>query len=108
MILRDILIDNKKFYRDFLNSPEGIATNILSARLQSLSRAGLLIKEEASNRAQTTYKPTQKALDLLPALLSVMQWGIKYNPNIDITIPIMKEVSEDKDGLNKRLLGHFQ
>jgi DNA-binding HxlR family transcriptional regulator len=108
VILRDILTDNKKFFRDFLNSPEGIATNILSTRLQTLAEAGLLIKIEGiSNRSQTIYKPTQKALDLLPALLSIMQWGIKYNPNTDMNIPIMKEVSKDKDDLTRRLLSHF-
>lgn len=105
VILRDILIDNKKFYRDFLTSPEGIATNILSTRLQSLAKAGLLIKIEGeSNRAQTMYKPTQKALDLLPAILSIMQWGIKYNPNTDMSIPVMQEVKENKERLTQHLL----
>lgn len=108
VILRDILIDNKKFYREFLTSPEGIATNILSARLQSLTEAGLLIKIEGkSNRAQTLYQPTGKALDLLPVILSVMQWGIKYNPNIDMSIPVMQEVKENREGLHQRLLKNF-
>jgi DNA-binding HxlR family transcriptional regulator len=109
VILRDALMDNKRFYRDFLSSPEGIATNILSARLQSLTDAGLLVKiEDESNRAKTTYQPTQKAVDLLPALLSVMQWGMKYNPNTDLSVPIMWEVSEDKDKVNRRLVKQLQ
>jgi DNA-binding HxlR family transcriptional regulator len=34
VILRDILIHNKRYFREFLASREGIATNILSNRLR--------------------------------------------------------------------------
>ena len=109
VILRDILLDNKRYYREFLTSPEQIATNILSARLQSLMEAGLLIKIPGrTNRAQTVYRPTQKALDLIPVLLTVMQWGIKYNPNIDMAIPITQQVVADKDALQHDLLAKFK
>jgi len=70
VILRDVLIHNKRYYREFLASRERISTNILSARLQSLVESGLLVKIEGeSNRAQTQYRPTPKALDLFPAFL---------------------------------------
>src|SRR5947209_2740034 len=75
VILRDVLIDNKRHYREFLGSPERIATNVLSSRLQSLVKAGLLTKTEGPNRAQISYRPTRKALDLLPAILAIMHWG---------------------------------
>lgn len=105
VIMRDILIDGKRYYRELLASSEGIATNILSARLQSLTEADLLIKVEgATNRSQTMYKPTQKALDLLPALLSIMQWGIKYNKNVDMSLPLMQEVAKSKDAVSRRLI----
>jgi DNA-binding HxlR family transcriptional regulator len=107
IILRDVLIHNKRYYRQFLASREQIATNILSARLQSLTEAGLLTKTEGSNRAQTAYRPTQKALDLLPAIFAIMHWGLKYNPNTDMSIPIMQELKRDEQGLAQRLLAQF-
>lgn len=107
IILRDVLIHNKRYYREFLASREHIATNILSARLQSLTEAGLLTKTEKPNRAQTTYRPTQKALDLLPAILAIMHWGLKYNPNTDMDIPVMQELERDENGLQRRLLEQF-
>ncbi|MBW7454553.1 helix-turn-helix transcriptional regulator [Paenibacillus sepulcri] len=71
VILCDVLIHNKRHYREFLASDERIATNILSARLQSLTEADLLIKIEGeTNRAQTMYRPTQKALDLYPIVFA--------------------------------------
>ena len=108
VILRDVLIHNKSHYREFLASRERIATNILSARLHSLVEADLLVKIPGeSNRAQTRYRPTQKALDLLPVVLAVMRWGLKYNPHTDMSIPIMQEVATDEHGLRQRLLRNF-
>lgn len=107
VILRDVLIHNKRYYRQFLASREKISTNILSARLQSLTEAGMLTKTESSDRAQTTYRPTQKALDLLPAILEIMHWGLKYNPNTDMSIPIMQELERDEQALQQRLLAQF-
>lgn len=108
VILRDVLIHNKRYYREFLASREKIATNILSSRLKSLVEAGLLTKKEgAKDRSETQYRPTQKALDLFPAVFAIMHWGLKYNPNTDMNIPIMQELKRDEAGLYKRLLERF-
>lgn len=107
VILRDILIHNKRYFREFLASREGIATNILSNRLQTLTDAGLLNKIEGVNRAQTMYRPTQMALDLFPVVFSIMKWGLKYNPHTDMSIPIMQELQADEGKLHRRLLEQF-
>lgn len=108
VILRDVLILNKKHYREFLGSREKIATNILSSKLKSLVEAKLLTKKvDKNNRANTTYKPTQKALELLPVLFSIMHWGLKYNPNTDMSIPVMQELKKDEKNLSERLLSRF-
>jgi len=107
VILRDVLIHNKRYYREFLASREAISTNILSARLKSLTEMGLLTKTEKSNRAHTMYRPTQKALDLLPAIFAIMHWGLKHNPNTDMSIPIMQELKQDEERLHRRLLKQF-
>ncbi|MBP2002293.1 DNA-binding HxlR family transcriptional regulator [Paenibacillus shirakamiensis] len=108
VILRDVLIHNKRYYREFLGSVEHISTNILSARLQTLVDSGLLIRTEGeSNRAQTMYRPTQKALELFPVIFSIMHWGLKYNPHTDMTIPIMQELITNEKGLELRLLQNF-
>lgn len=107
VILRDILVGNKRYYRELLASSEHIATNILTTRLQSLVEAELIVRIKGkTNRSQTTYQPTQKAIDLLPAILSVMQWGIKYNPNIEMN-PLMQQVKEEPQELHQYLLKRF-
>lgn len=107
VVLRDVLIHDKQHYREFLASREGIATNVLSARLASLTDAGLLTRSEGTNRAETKYRPTRKALELLPVLFSIMRWGLAHNPHTDMSIPIMRELLCDEPGLAKRLLARF-
>ncbi len=107
IVLRDVLIHNKKYYRQFLASREKIATNILSSRLKSLTEAGFLTKTIGKTNSQTIYRPTQKALDLFPVIFSIMHWGLKYNPNTDMTIPIMQELKKDERELKNRLMQNF-
>ena len=82
LILRDILVRRKHFYREFLHSPEGIATNILAARLKDLVDEGLITKKQDSrNKSQIVYAPTNKAMALLPVLKAMVKWGLKFGPN---------------------------
>lgn len=44
LIIRDLILARSCTYGDFLKSPEGIATNILASRLQSLEENELITK----------------------------------------------------------------
>jgi DNA-binding HxlR family transcriptional regulator len=81
LIVRDLVVKNKRSYREFLSSPEGIATNILSDRLKRLVEADLATKEEdPENKSQGIYTPTKKAIALLPVLLEMTKWSLAYGP----------------------------
>ena len=57
----------------------GIARNILSTRLQSLVRAGILerrLYQEEPERFE--YRLTQSGRDLYPAVIAIMKWGDEY------------------------------
>jgi DNA-binding HxlR family transcriptional regulator len=57
----------------------GIARNILSVRLQTLTRAGILERiryQEEPERYE--YKLTAMGRDLYPAIVSIMRWGDEY------------------------------
>ena len=65
-------------FEDF-QSMLGIARNILSARLAKLVENGVMVREQmADDRRKVYYCLTEKGLDLLPAMLSLRQWGEKY------------------------------
>jgi len=42
LVIRDLVFEGKKFFKDFQNSQEGIATNILSDRLKRLEALGIV------------------------------------------------------------------
>lgn len=71
LVLRDLHMGKKQF-KEFLSSPEKIATNILSARLSRLCQEGLV------DRQGSAYAMTEKGKSLLPVLAAVRDWGLKH------------------------------
>lgn len=108
VVLRDVLIRDKSHFREFLASEEKIASNILSARLETLTAEGLLYKtEDPANKSAAIYRPTKKALELLPVIFELMRWGIRHNPNTDTSGPIMTQLLEDPAGLHRQIVQKF-
>jgi DNA-binding HxlR family transcriptional regulator len=77
LIVRDMLF-GRRYYKDFCQSPEKIATNILADRLDKLVEHGIAEKwipdKENSREA---YRLTAKGQSLKTVLDSVAQWGLK-------------------------------
>ena len=81
LIVRDIVFAGKRTYGEFLKSEEGFATNILASRLAFLVEQGILAKTlSSSDRRKDLYSLTEKGLDLIPVLLSVVLWSAKHDP----------------------------
>ena len=53
----------------------GIARNILSARLQTLVRAGVLERRRGEGSERHEYRLTTMGRDLFPVLVAIMRWG---------------------------------
>ncbi|WP_370179715.1 winged helix-turn-helix transcriptional regulator [Alteriqipengyuania sp.] len=65
-------------FEEFL-SELGIARNILSNRLSRLVEHGILDRvQDEQDRRRVEYCLTEKGYDLLPAMVSLRHWGIKY------------------------------
>lgn len=70
----------------------GIASNILSNRLARLVKHDILEQvpyKEEGRRTRYEYQLTRKGLDLLPALVALIQWGDRYMPDESITAATM-------------------
>lgn len=107
LILRDILFANKKHYDEFAASAEGISTNILANRLKQLEANGLILKQRYDeNRRRFVYRPTEKALDLLPMIIEMIQWGARYDPHTgaprEVTDGIRKDAAGFATGVRKK------
>jgi DNA-binding HxlR family transcriptional regulator len=75
IIIRDMMYLGKTTYNEFLNSKEGISTNILNDRLIMLSEVGLITYTGTAKRKK--YALTKRGLDLKSVLEAVASFGLK-------------------------------
>jgi len=79
LIIRDLMFQGFRTYKEFLGSDEGIATNILADRLRRLEACGIISTErEATDRRKLIYRLTAKGIDLAPVLVELILWGARY------------------------------
>lgn len=78
LILRDAVRGLSQF--DQFRASLGIAPNILSRRLKSLTEAGVLEKRRYSERPpRDEYVLTEAGRDFYPILAAMAEWGRKHN-----------------------------
>lgn len=79
LVIRDMMFFDKHRFEEFLESPEGISTNILADRLKSLEEMGLVEKQPYSNHARRmNYYLTETGKSLKPVLKVIAMWGLKH------------------------------
>lgn len=79
LIIRDLMVRGYRTFKDFQGSSEGIATNILSNRLQKLRAAGIIQAEaEETDARRINYRLTEKGIDLAPVLLDLLIWAARH------------------------------
>ena len=79
LIVRDMMVRGYRTFREFQRSGEGIASNILTDRLQRLAEGGILKREPAAeDRRSTHYRLTAKGIALAPVLLELLIWGAQH------------------------------
>lgn len=109
LIIRDIALSGKSAFSALQNSAEGIATNILSSRLSSLEKSGILIKQRDPNDGRRQiYTLTEAGKDLLPILIDMIIWSAKHNPeDLDLPEGLIKRAEKDRQGLLEDLKGNI-
>jgi DNA-binding HxlR family transcriptional regulator len=87
VIIKQMLIEGKETFKDFTESDEAIATNILSAKLKFLEEVGIIIKtKRPDNKKTNLYLLTDKGLALTPILVELATWSDKHLRDIHPTI----------------------
>ncbi len=91
LIIRDMLFKGCCQYKQFIESDEGVATNILADRLKKLTQHGLITQcKDPENGRQKLYHLTEKGLDLIPSILHLVKWSGQYDPNTVLSNAIMQ------------------
>ena len=76
VIVKLMLLDLKETFKEFMESDEAIATNILSTKLKWLEEFDLITKSKKPNNKKTNlYHLTEKGLALTPLLLELAIWS---------------------------------
>lgn len=79
LIIRDLMVRGYRTFKEFQESGEGIATNILAQRLRKLKAAGIITAEkEQADARRVNYRLTEKGIDLAPVLLELLIWGTRH------------------------------
>ncbi len=103
LLIRDIVYFGKKTYGEFLDSEEGMATNILASRLARLEEQGILMKKPSEqDKRKEEYVLTEKGLGLIPVLVEMANWSAEHDPHTGAPaawIALMKAEREKMIGL---------
>ncbi|GAA5051844.1 helix-turn-helix domain-containing protein [Nocardia callitridis] len=96
IVLRDIMFGGLTHFRELLAaSLEGIASNMLAARLAKLVDAGLLTRDaDPSHRQKVSYHLTEAAIQLVPVMAQVGAWGARWletSPELTVRAELLAE-----------------
>lgn len=96
LIIRDMMLRGSRTFKEFLESWEGIATNILADRLQRLEKYGIIRAErDPSDGRRLVYLLTPKGIDLAPVLTEMVLWAARHEDTGNQ--PLVKEIRQDKE-----------
>lgn len=108
LIIRDLALEGKRFYKEFQSGKEGIATNILSDRLKKLENNGIIRSAVyEKKKTQKEYFLTQKGKDLIPVLLEMMVWSYEYNNELNLEASFVQKIKTNRDEVIKYFLAQL-
>jgi DNA-binding HxlR family transcriptional regulator len=81
LVVRDLLFMDKHRFAEFLESAEGIPTNVLTDRLRRLEHCGLVRKTAYQRRpVRYRYDLTPMGADLIHMLREMVLWANRHFP----------------------------
>jgi len=112
VIIKQMLIEDKKTFKDFTESDEAIATNILSSKLKCLEEFGLIIKKQLpDNKKMNLYLLTEKGLALTPIIVELSIWSdenVRELNRIMRDSPEIQVLKSDKSAFIKMIMETYK
>lgn len=100
LVIRDLMFRGKCHYSEMIASPEGIASNVLAARLKKLEAHGLISRHaDPENRKQIVYRLTDKGLALAPVLVEIVRWSGAHDPGTAAPKAFLRRAARDREAL---------
>ncbi len=96
LIIRDMMLRGFQSYKQFLESYEGIATNILADRLRKLTAHGIITtKLDPADGRKLIYLLTAKGIDLAPVLTEMVLWAAGHEDTGNQAL--VRQIQKDKE-----------
>jgi len=96
LIIRDMMLRGFRTYKEFLDSYEGIATNILADRLRKLIAHGIITTQRnPSDGRKVIYSLTPKGIDLAPVLTEMVLWAAAHEDTGNQAL--VRQIQQDKE-----------
>ena len=112
VIVKQMLLEDKKTFKDFIDSDEAIATNILSARLKMLEEYKIIRKEKLPHNKKTNiYVLTKKGLELTPTIIELILWSegnIREYHSTLMSGESLKGMKNNKEEFVKTLMENYK
>jgi DNA-binding HxlR family transcriptional regulator len=106
LILRDVILHKKSKFKDFIDSKEKIATNILTNRLKFLVEEGFLeLLDPKWFKKNKQYIATNRALSALPIIMELYLFSIDSIEESVLNasqIKIKKQITTNRKGFEKQ------
>ena len=104
LIIREIMLTDKKTYSEFMEADEGIASNILIDRLKHLEAEGILEKSrDPDNRRSFIYSLTKKGRDLAPIIMEIIIWSGAHDNRSIAMRGALEKINKDREGFEASL-----
>jgi DNA-binding HxlR family transcriptional regulator len=99
LIIRDLMVRGFRTFKEFEESDEGIATNILADRLRRLEANGIITSEaQKIDRRKGSYRLTEKGIDLAPVLLDLLIWGARHEESM-APAELIAQMEQNREGV---------
>ncbi len=111
VVIKQMLFEGKSTFKDFVDSTESIATNILSTRLKMLENYGIIDKVKLpTNQKTNIYTLTEKGLALTPVLMELTLWSKyniqEFNPDLNLDKDLEK-AEKNKEEAYKLIINKY-
>ena len=112
VVIKQMLFERKSTFKDFAESKESIATNILSSRLKLLEHFGIIQKEKLPNNKKTNiYILTKKGLALTPTLIELTLWSNsninEFHPDLNIN-QLLESSKKNKEQIFSNVISDYK
>ncbi|PQJ19646.1 helix-turn-helix domain-containing protein [Tenacibaculum sp. SG-28] len=112
VIIKQMLLQGKQTFKDFTESEEAIATNILSSRMKKLLDLGLVLKTKLpSNHKTIYYHLTEKGISLAPIIIEMVSWGNthlrEFNPSM-ISSDELEFIVSNKEAFIENVITNYK